>query len=102
METEAKTPEKKSENRASSAWVNNLLIPVLAVLTGLIAGGVIIAVTNVEAMTAWEHVFQFPGAAIATSWNAVLKAYGALFLGALGNPKEIYIAFQTYFATGKT
>jgi len=101
-DTEAKTPETKREKRPSSAWVTNLLLPILAVITGLVAGGVIIAITNVAAFTAWTHVFQAPGAAIATTWSAVTKAYGALFLGALGNPKDIVAAFQNYFATGQT
>jgi simple sugar transport system permease protein len=101
-DTEAKTPEKKSEKRASSAWVNNLLMPVLAVFTGLVAGAVIIAITNVDVVTAWEHIFQSPGAAITTTWNVVFNAYGALFLGALGSPRDIFLAFQNYFATGQT
>ncbi len=100
-DTEVKNPEKKSNKRASSAWVNNLLMPVLAVFTGLVAGAVIIAITNVDVVTAWEHIFRAPGAAITTTWNVVFNAYGALFLGALGSPKDILNAFQNYFATGQ-
>jgi hypothetical protein len=69
-DNEVKTPEKKSEKHAAAAWINNLLLPALAVITGLFAGGVIIAITNVDAMTAWGHFFRLPGAAIATTWNA--------------------------------
>jgi len=98
---EAKPPEKKTEKHSSSAWVNNLLLPVLAVFSGLVTGAVIIAITNVGVMTAWEHFFQLPGAAIASTWNAIMTAYGALFLGAIGNPGDIFLAFQNYFATGQ-
>ena len=98
---EAKPPEKKTEKRSSSAWVNNLLLPVLAVFSGLVAGAVIIAITNVGVMTAWMHIFQQPGAAIASTWNAIMTAYGALFLGAIGNPGDIFLAFQNYFVTGQ-
>jgi general nucleoside transport system permease protein len=98
---EVKKPEQKSKKRDRTALVNNLLMPVLAVFTGLFAGAVIVAITNVDALTAWTHFFQAPGAAITTTWNAVSKAYGALFLGAFGDPKGILLAFQNYLATGQ-
>jgi general nucleoside transport system permease protein len=98
---EEKPPEKKVDKRASPAWLNNLAMPLLAVFTGLVAGAVIIALTNVAALAAWSHFFSSPGAAIAATWSAVSTAYGSLFLGALGNPGTIISAFQNYFATGQ-
>ncbi len=88
--------------RPSSAWVDNLLMPALAVFTGLVVGGLIIAVANDAAITAWGNFFQNPVAAIKASWDAIIQAYSALFGGALGNPADIVAGFQTYFATGQT
>ncbi|HUI88898.1 MAG TPA: ABC transporter permease [Anaerolineales bacterium] len=90
------------EGKRASALVNNLFLPILAVFTGLLAGAVIIAITNAAALTAWGHFFQSPLKALSATWAAVASAYGALFLGAIGNPKEIVAAFQNYFATGQT
>ncbi len=88
--------------KRSSAWIDNLLLPILAVFTGLVVGGVIIALSDDAAIAAWRNFFQAPGAAFVASWNAVITAYGALFSGALGNPADIIAGFQTYFSSGQT
>ena len=94
----------KAMNRDEHAWgsfvANNLLLPALAVFTGLVVGGVIIAVSNEAAIAAWGRFFQNPWAALAASWSAVVQAYGALFSGALGKPADVIAGFQTFFATG--
>jgi simple sugar transport system permease protein len=77
-------------------------MPILAVFTGLVVGGLIIAIANDAAITAWRNFFQAPGAALKASWDAVITAYSALFGGALGNPQNIIAGFKTYFATGQT
>src|SRR5271157_1688073 len=92
----------QTDGKRASTLVNNVLLPALAVFTGLLAGAVIIAITNVATLTAWSHFFQSPLNALSATWSAVATAYGALFLGAIGNPKEIVAAFQNYFATGQT
>ena len=94
--------DKQKVEKRVSGLVNNLLLPALAVVTGLLAGAVIIAITNAAALTAWGHFFQSPLNALSATWDAVAAAYGALFLGAIGNPKEMVAAFQNYFATGQT
>jgi len=99
-QTDIKKPPKAVDQRRA-ALVNNGLMPILAVLTGLIFGGVIIAFSDRTAIVTWQHFFQAPGAALAASWQAVRVAYGALFTGALGNPADIIAGFQTYFATGQ-
>jgi ABC-type uncharacterized transport system permease subunit len=82
-------------------WANNVLLPALAVFTGLVFGGVIIALSNEAAIAAWGSFFRAPLAPFVASWNAVIQAYGALFAGALGKPADIIAGFQTYFATGQ-
>jgi ABC-type uncharacterized transport system permease subunit len=83
-----------------ASWRNNVLLPALAVFTGLVVGGVIIAFSNEAAIMAWGRFFQNPWAALAASWNAVIQAYGALFSGALGRPADVIAGFQAFFATG--
>jgi general nucleoside transport system permease protein len=94
-----KEPAPESR-RPSSAWASNILLPALAVFTGLVVGGVIIALANEAAIAAWSRFFQDPWAALASSWNAVIQAYGALFSGALGKPSDVFAGLQTFFATG--
>ena len=86
--------------RPGLALLQNTLMPLLAVFTGLVVGGIIIAISNEAAVTAWRHFFQAPGAAFKATWDAVSIAYGALFKGALGSPKDVFAAFGSYVATG--
>ena len=69
-----------------------ILIPALAVITGLILGAILIALTTQEVYTAWG---QSPGLALRTAWDAVAKAYGALFTGSIGDPARIIAALQS-------
>ena len=86
--------------RQVSSWTASLVLPVLAVFTGLVVGGIIIALANDAAIAAWGQVFQNPLAPLAASLNAVLQAYGALFSGALGTPSNVIAGLQSFFATG--
>lgn len=93
----AAASEKKG---GGGSWSNNLLMPALAVFTGLVVGGVIIAVSNSEAIAAWGRFFLDPLGALGASWAAVVQAYGALFSGALGRPAEIVAGLETLLSTG--
>ncbi|MCC6259816.1 MAG: ABC transporter permease [Anaerolineales bacterium] len=64
--------------KTSSALGQALLVPILAVVTGLIIGAIVIVVS---------------GASVA-------KAYGALFVGSFGNPLDFFAALKTLFASG--
>ena len=63
-----------------------LLIPALAVLTALIIGAVIIAVTDVDTLRIWG---SDPGEAFRLTVTGIGDAYRALFVGSLGSPKAI-------------
>jgi ABC-type uncharacterized transport system permease subunit len=76
--TEGNEADKKPKGGSSSSWLQELLVPALAVLTGLLIGAI----------------------AIAASGESVFKAYGALFGGSFGSPQDIITGIQTYFATG--
>ena len=105
--TDQPIPVKKPGTRPAAVqrgtpWVDNLLMPALAVFTGLVVGGVIIAVSNDAAIAAWGNLFHNPIGAFKASWDAMFQAYSALFAGALGNPADLIAGFSTYFATGQT
>jgi ABC-type uncharacterized transport system permease subunit len=101
-------PDEKDLKRAdntidarTSALINNGLMPLLAVFTGLLVAAFIIILSNDAAVAAWKDFLQAPGAALKASWVAVITGYGALFTGALGNPPNLIAAFKVYSATGK-
>ena len=70
----------KTSKHDRSALIQSLLLPVLAVFTGLVIGAIAIIVSG-------ENVF---------------KAYGALFSGSFGSPQQLIEGFRIYFATGET
>ncbi len=77
MSTTAAPEVKEKQKRAlSQEW----LVPVLAVVTGLIVGAIVILVSG----------------------ENPLVAYGALFEGSFGNPVDFVAGIQSYFATGET
>ncbi len=79
--TEKATPKtKKSEGIGGGSLRQALLVPALAVLTGLIIGGI----------------------AIVASGGNVFVAYGALFAGSFGDPVKFFTGFQQLFTTGET
>jgi general nucleoside transport system permease protein len=68
-----------------------LLIPLLAVLTGLICGGVIIIVTS---ETVYAAFGQSIWAGLGQAWKEIIAAYGALLTGSLGDPVRIVNALR--------
>lgn len=73
------TAPNTKEKKRSGIW-SELLIPALAVLSGLILGAIVILVSG----------------------ENPLVAYGALFEGSFGNPLDLIEGLQVYFATGET
>ncbi|HMN62068.1 MAG TPA: ABC transporter permease [Anaerolinea sp.] len=69
-----------------------LLVPALAVFTGLLFGAVFIALTSEEVWAAFGQNF-FSG--LGAAWNTIIGAYGALFAGSLGDPARIIQALQS-------
>ena len=97
--TEPNPKSGKQRVRGVALW-QEVLLPILAVFTGLLVGGIIIALSNDASVAAWGNFFHAPGAAFKATWDAVSIAYGALFNGALGSPKDLSNAFASYWATG--
>lgn len=68
------------------------LIPALAILTALIIGGIIIALTDLDTLSLWT---SDPIEAAKLTISGVFDAYKALFLGSVGSPRAIS---ETLFA----
>jgi ABC-type uncharacterized transport system permease subunit len=69
-----------------------LLIPALAIFSGLLVGAIIIILTTEEVYTSWS---QSPLASLGAALRAVGNAYWALFTGAIGDPVRIFQALQS-------
>ncbi len=64
-----------------------ILLPLLAVFTALVIGGVIIAVSSPEVITIWTTEGLVNG--LRASLNLVIDSYVALFEGSFGSPARI-------------
>lgn len=63
-----------------------ILIPFLAIFTGLVFGAIFIIVTS---QNVYQAFAQGIGPGLSESWTTVAKAYGALFTGSIGDPVRI-------------
>jgi ABC-type uncharacterized transport system permease subunit len=77
-----------------------LLVPVLAVFTGLVIGAIVIVITDATVVGAFRNFFRAPGMALLSTWQTVRTAYGALFEGSIGSPSEISQGIQVYLSSG--
>ncbi len=75
------------------------LVPALALLTALIIGAVIIAITDIDTLSVWG---DDPVKAFQLTMTGIGDAYSALFIGSLGSPDAIsetlYAATPLIFA----
>ena len=78
----------------------SLLVPILAVFTGLVIGGIVIAATDKGVAAAFGNFSADPGGAFKSIWDAVAVAYGALAYGSLGSPREVIEGFRIYLSSG--
>jgi general nucleoside transport system permease protein len=78
-----------------------LLVPVLAVVTALILGGLLIIATDASVYTAFDEGGLV--AALGAAWGSAAQAYGALFSGSLGSAgaiSESLVSATPYIFTG--
>jgi simple sugar transport system permease protein len=91
--------EKTTENKKKSLSVfwdefsrSNLLVIILAIFTGILLGGVLVAITTNEVYAAFrESIWSGLGAALRTARDT----YVALFTGSVGDPEKIRLAFAS-------
>jgi len=74
-----------------TVW-RSLLIPFLAIFTGLVFGAIFNVITNVDVYTAFGRSFV---EGLSFAWNTVAVSYTALFKGAIGDPKLIASALSS-------
>lgn len=91
---------KPAQKPTRSLNYQSFIIPLLAVLTGLIIGAFFIVFTDLKVLPLYRTFFSDPLAALKASGDAVVTAYGALFAGSLGSLPAFIAAVQTYSATG--
>ncbi|MGH2751465.1 MAG: ABC transporter permease [Actinomycetota bacterium] len=93
MKTEAppaeEAPVEAPRPKRRSLAVEGILIPLLALFSALVVGGIVMIFTNPEVARAWASFGRNPGSAVSLSWELVSTAYGALFRGAFGSPTAI-------------
>ncbi len=78
--------QPKGGEQRRSGWLRQLLVPLLAIVTALILGALIIAFTDESVFQAFGDGF---GRGIGRAFSVVGRAYGAFFSGAFGNPVRI-------------
>ncbi len=66
-----------------------LLVPALAILTGLIFGAILMVLTTEEVYQAFGRSF---GEGLSLAWRTVIESYGAMFAGSLGDPGRMISA----------
>jgi general nucleoside transport system permease protein len=72
--------------------LRRLAVPLLAVLTALIVGGIVIILTDFENL---KNIGTDPLGTLGGAIQGVLAAYGAMLAGAFGDPSRILTALQT-------
>ena len=95
--TKAKSEESKKKKSAGKVFLeelgkSSLILPILAIITGLLVGGLIIALSTEEVYTTWK---DSPLQAIGTGLGAAVDGYVALFAGSIGDPVKIINAIQS-------
>ena len=69
--------------------VRGAAVPVLALLSALVVGGIVIVVSDSDALRAWSSFVADPAGALSASWDVVRDAYVALFEGSLKGRRAI-------------
>nr|WP_307807542.1 ABC transporter permease [Naasia sp. SYSU D00948] len=86
-------PDVPEKEPGESRWhlfvreltTGSVAISILAVVLALLAGGVLIAVTNEEVQAAAGYFFSRPTDTLRAIWDSVAGAYSALFQGSVYN-----------------
>jgi general nucleoside transport system permease protein len=69
--------------------LRGLIGPVLAIVTALAVGALIIVFTDPSTLELWADFFSDPAAALDASWDLVYRSYRALFDTSLGSKRAL-------------
>jgi ABC-type uncharacterized transport system permease subunit len=101
---EQMAPDEDKRNFLERLFVRKgfraVLLPILAVITALLVGALIIALSSTKVLDAWSS--GNIGNALLVTLGQIWDAYLALLDGAFGRPAQMVQAFQTFSATGET
>ncbi|MEJ5310285.1 MAG: ABC transporter permease [Anaerolineae bacterium] len=92
-----KTAKNKMQAHRSHKRWRTLLTPLMAIVTALILGAIVIAVTDISVYEAFQ---QGVGAGLLRVVEVVATAYGAFFSGAFGNPARMVRGLSIWITTG--
>jgi general nucleoside transport system permease protein len=67
-------------------WASSLMVTVLAFVTAMLLGGLLIAVADPQTQAASHYFFQYPWDTFRYGLEAIWNGYVALFQGAIFNP----------------
>ena len=67
-------------------WRSAILVPALALLSAMIVGAIIIAVTDIDAL---RLLGSEPGTAFSQMWDSIWGAYKSLFVGSVGSLRAL-------------
>jgi simple sugar transport system permease protein len=104
-QTPATLSAEPTQTTHAPGWrraLNSLALPFLALFSALVLSAIFILGSDPVVLTAYSKFLSDPGNALGTSWKAIADAYGALFIGALGDPGKVAGAIRIYLATGQT
>lgn len=89
-------PQEAKKNGFSIFWDefsrSNITVIFLAIMTGIIIGGILVAATTSEVYAAFD-VSLWEG--LKTAFTTAGNTYVALFTGSFGNPDKIRLAFES-------
>ncbi len=80
--SEQQASQNKQKTSPLGAIGRTLLVPLLAVVTAMLIGALLIIVTDASVAAAFGDGL---GAGLAQAWAVITKAYGAFFFGAFGD-----------------
>jgi ABC-type uncharacterized transport system permease subunit len=85
--------QKQKPRKDWRAVLRSLSVPVLAIITALILGGLVIVFTDQTVYKAFGEGGL--GAAVQQAWKVITVAYGAFWVGAFGDPRAIWAALRS-------
>jgi len=86
------TGRATSQSSKGRRILQALVVPALAIFTGLLLGGLIIVLTTPSFYQAWS---VSPIQGLKEAWDILVTAYSALFVGAFGSPAKMIDALQS-------
>ena len=86
---DAAPPPADGLGAAAVSLLRSLIGPILAIVTALIVGALIMVFTDPDTLDAWRNLFGDPVEALDRSWDLAFEAYRALFDSSLGSPEAI-------------